>query len=160
MKCNEIRELLPDLAAGLSAAPPGTGDHLNSCATCAETLADFQKTMAMLDEWQMPEPSPYFDTRLRARLREEAARRQKSWLLWVRRPALTAATAVLLMASGVGVFLMQHGGDPGTQHAAISPGTAVSDLQSLDRNHDLFADPDPDSASSLLDDLQIQETNP
>ena len=29
--------------------------------------------MALLDEWQVPEPSPYFDVRLHARLREEAA---------------------------------------------------------------------------------------
>ena len=27
--------------------------------------------MALLDEWQAPEPSPYFDVRLNARLREE-----------------------------------------------------------------------------------------
>lgn len=160
MKCSEIRELLPDLAAGHTAAAPETNDHLSSCATCAETLADFRKTMAMLDEWQVPEPSPYFDTRLRARLREEAAKHERSWVAWVRRPALTAATAVILMASGAGVFLMERGGKQRTGPAPIQPGTAVSDLQSLDKNHELFADPDPNSASSLLDVLEIQETNP
>ena len=30
--------------------------------------------MALLDEWQAPEPSPYFDVRLQARLREEMAK--------------------------------------------------------------------------------------
>jgi anti-sigma factor RsiW len=73
MKCNNsnIHELLPDLAAGLATATPEVNDHLRSCAACTETLAEFRKTMALLDEWQAPEPSPYFDTRLRARLREK-----------------------------------------------------------------------------------------
>ena len=51
MKCNEIRELLPDLAAGLVVAEPEVNNHLRSCTDCAGTLADFQKTMALLDEW-------------------------------------------------------------------------------------------------------------
>jgi predicted anti-sigma-YlaC factor YlaD len=159
MKCTEIRELLPDLAAGLTPAAPETNDHLSSCAACSETLADFRKTMALLDEWQVPEPSPYFDTRLRARLREESAKQQRSWLSWVRRPALTAAMAAVIVASGAGIFLMERG-NLGSAPPPIQPGTAISDLQSLDRNHDLFADPDPDSADSLLDVLEVQETNP
>jgi hypothetical protein len=38
----------------------------------------------------------------------------------------------------------------------VTPGTAVSDLQVLDVNHDVLSDSDPDSAASLLDDLQVQ----
>ena len=74
MKCNEIRELLPDLAAGLATADSEVNLHLRTCTGCAGTLEEFRKTMALLDEWQSPEPSPYFDTRLQARLREEAAK--------------------------------------------------------------------------------------
>jgi hypothetical protein len=33
----------------------------------------------------------------------------------------------------------------------------VGDLQALDKNHDLLQDSDPDSAASLLDDLQVQQ---
>ena len=71
MNCNEIRELLPDLAAGMDATAlqPEVKSHIASCAGCAVHLRDLQKTMALLDEWQAPEPSPYFDTRLQARLR-------------------------------------------------------------------------------------------
>ena len=94
MKCTEIRELLPDLAAGLASAAPEVDLHLRSCAGCAGTLAEFRKTMALLDEWQAPEPSPYFDVRLKARLREEAARQPHSWFSWVRRPALAVSMAV------------------------------------------------------------------
>ncbi|MGD0179822.1 MAG: hypothetical protein ABSC15_08410, partial [Terriglobales bacterium] len=71
MKCNEVRELMPELAAGLDAATPEVNEHLETCTGCAGQLKEFRQTMALLDEWQVPEPSPYFDVRLRARLREE-----------------------------------------------------------------------------------------
>ena len=75
MKCNETREMMPDLAAGLAAVTPEVKAHLDSCAECAGKLEAFRQTMSLLDEWQAPEPSPYFDVRLRARLREEVARK-------------------------------------------------------------------------------------
>ncbi|MBV9342920.1 MAG: hypothetical protein JO159_18800 [Acidobacteria bacterium] len=151
MKCTEIGELLPDLAAGLSTAEPAVNDHLRSCQDCATTLEQFRQTMALLDEWPVPEPSPYFDVRLRARLREEQEQPKAGWLVWLRRPSLAVSLAVILVA-GVSTFLMQQ-----RHSTSLQPGTAVSDLQTLDRNHDLFADPDPDSASGLLDDLQVQQ---
>ena len=157
MKCNEIRELLPDLAAGFTAASAEVNDHLRSCNGCTETLADFRKTMALLDEWQAPEPSPYFDTRLHARLREEAAtQHSRGWLAWMRRPALALSMALALVG-GVGVVWMEqnhHKSPPVLAHA--EPGSAVSDLQVLD-THDMLSDSDPDSAASLLDDLQVQQ---
>jgi predicted anti-sigma-YlaC factor YlaD len=156
MKCNEIRELLPDLAAGLSAPAAEVNDHLRACTDCAGTLDEFRKTMALLDEWQAPEPSPYFDTRLKARLREEAAKQPESWFGWLRRPALAVSLALALV---VGATLIMERGEirhnPGPV-AALTPGTAVGDLQTLDKNHDLL-DSDPDSAASLLDDLQVQQ---
>src|SRR5512135_3345759 len=98
MKCNEIRELLPDLAAGLVAAEPEVNLHLRSCTECAGVLDELRKTMALLDEWQAPEPSPYFDVRLQARLREEQQKSHASWLDWFRRPVLGAAAALLIAA--------------------------------------------------------------
>jgi predicted anti-sigma-YlaC factor YlaD len=160
MKCNnEIHELLPDLAAGLASVTPEVNEHLRSCAACAETLAEFRKTMALLDEWQAPEPSPYFDTRLRARLREESARQPAGWWAWARRPAMALSLAVVMVA-GVSLYRMErkHSSPPNTagQFADVQPGTAVGDLQTLDKNHDVFTDSDPDTDGSLLDDLQVQ----
>jgi predicted anti-sigma-YlaC factor YlaD len=152
MKCNEIRELLPDLAAGLVVAEPEVNNHLRSCSDCAGTLAEFQKTMALLDEWVAPEPSPYFDTRLHARLREEAAKQPSSWLLRLRRPALAMSLAAIV-AVGATVTRLEHkkfNNHPGPI-ATVDPGTAVGDLQALDQNHDVYSD------SDLLDDLQVQE---
>jgi len=164
MKCTDIREVLPDLAAGLLRATPEVNDHLHSCAECSGKLEEFRKTMALLDEWQAPEPSPYFDTRLHARLREEAAKQQHSWFAWLRRPAIAVSLAVALVA-GVSIFEATRIQKPNHNGsvAGVQPpppvvlGTAVGDLQVLDNNHDLFADADSDSASDLLDDLQVQQ---
>lgn len=160
MKCNnnEIHELLPDLAAGLITSTPEVNDHLRSCAACTETLADFHKTMALLDQWQAPEPSPYWDTRLRARLREESAKQPAGWWAWARRPAMAISLA-LVMVAGVTTYRLEQTHGTGPNPGAIAnvvPGTAVGDLQALDKNHDVLADSDSDADSSLLDDLQVQ----
>ncbi len=100
-RCEDIRELMPDLAAGLIAATPEVKAHLDSCAECAGKLEAFRQTMSLLDEWQAPEPSPYFDVRLNARLREEAAtaKQPAGWLQWLRKPVLAASFALLMVAS-------------------------------------------------------------
>lgn len=161
MNCNQIRELLPELAAGMDAATPEVENHIASCAACAAHLGDLRKTMALLDEWQAPEPSPYFDTRLQARLREEMARPAAGWLGWLRRPAwaMSAAGVVLAGALAVGIGI---GGrsyiyvsetiptKPPSLSLPVQPGTAVGDLQALERNDELYADFD------VLDELQVQ----
>jgi hypothetical protein len=108
--------------------------------------------MALLDEWQAPEPSQYFDVRLQARLREEMAKPQADWLQWFRRPVLAAALTVIL-GVGVGLFVMWGRGiyNPPPVAEVEGPGTAMSDLQTLDKNQDLYADFD------LLDDLDLQQ---
>ena len=153
MTCNEIRELLPDLAAGLLAAEPGVNLHVRSCPECSGTLDEMRKTMALLDEWQAPEPSPYFDVRLRARLREEAAK-QHSRFAWLRRPLLAVSMAVVLVAGMSAFWLQQY---RQTKPVPVAVGSAVSDLQVFDNNHDMLSDSDPDSAASLLDDLQVEQ---
>jgi predicted anti-sigma-YlaC factor YlaD len=144
MKCTEIGEQLVDVACGM-AAKPQVEMHLRACAACAECLESLRGTLRLLDEWQAPEPSPYFDSRLRVRLCEEAARRH-SWLAWLRKPTLAAAMAALL---AVGSLL--YVGHP-EELAQVQPsGSAVGDLQALDRDHDLFANFD------LLDNLSVDE---
>ena len=113
-----------------------------------------RKTMALLDEWQAPEVSPFFDTRLQARLREEKAEgAAPGFLAWIHKPVLALVTTVVLVA-GVTWFL----GDFRSQQVAettvyvpAQPGTPVGDLQALDKNHDLLSDFD------VLDDLSVQQ---
>jgi len=161
MKCTEIREMLPDLAAGANMSAIEVNDHLRGCAECSSMLHEFRQTMALLDEWTAPEPSPYFDTRLQARLREEAAKQPVSWLAWWRRPALALSLGLALVA-GTTLIMRHDGVKSGSNTMAsaagpVTPGTAVGDLQALDKNHDLLSDSDPDSAASLLDDMQVQQ---
>ena len=148
MNCNDIRELMPDLAAGMNAGTPEMNAHIQSCTGCSEKLAQFHQTMMLLDEWQAPEPSPYFDTRLRARLREEAAKQPVGWFHWIRRPAMAVSLALVMV---VGITLFQRGGvQPPEGPVASEPGTAVGDLQALDTNLDLYSNFD------VLDDLEVQ----
>jgi len=153
MKCTEICEVMPGLAAGLDAVTPEMNDHLKTCAACAGKLEEFRRTMALLDEWQVPEPSPYFDTRLLARVREEKAK-PSGWLYWLRKPALAVSLAVLIVMS---VTLIRTDGafpsrdDRGTVAVMAEPGTAVGDLQALDKNSELYSD------FEVLDDLQVQQ---
>jgi len=150
MKCDEIKEMMLDVAAGAGEATPAMNDHLRGCADCASKLAAMRQTMSLLDEWQAPEPSPYFDTRLAARMREERAKPVRSaWLSWFRAPALAGALALVLMVAG---GIRWFGTQPPVPVAqAPAPlGTAVGDLQVLDKNEDLYANFD------VLDDLQVQ----
>jgi hypothetical protein len=158
MKCEEVREIMPDLASAAVAISPEIRGHLAGCGNCTGKLEEIRQTMALLDEWQAPEPSPYFDLRLQAKLREEMAKPQAGWMNWFRRPVLAAALTVLV-AIGVGLFFGTGSGLYMTNHNVIAvndavsqaePGSAVSDLQSLDKNHDLYSDFD------LLDDLEVQ----
>ena len=151
MKCEEIREKMPDVAAGFSEVTTEESNHLASCSVCAEQLKSMKATMALLDEWQTPEPSPYFDVRLQARLREEMAKPQAGWLHWFRRPVWAAALTVI-MGVGVGIIFTRGEVHPHEVPIAdVGPGTAVSDLQTLEKNHDMYAD------FELLDDLDLQQ---
>jgi anti-sigma factor RsiW len=159
--CNDARELMPDLAAGLAAATPEIKAHLDSCAECAGKLEAFRQTMSLLDEWQAPEPSPYFDVRLNARLREEAesARQPAGWLRWLRKPALAASFALLMVVSVTLVRMNSRKGGSATSTTPVAvalqtpadPGTAVGDLQALERNQNLYSD------FEVLDDLAVQQ---
>jgi len=153
MKCTEVYELLPDLAAGVEINSPEVSNHLRGCGACTEKLAEIRQTMALMDAWQVPEPSPYFDTRLMARVREEKARPAGLWQ-WLRKPALAVSLAVLMVMS-VTLFrndagLSKHG-DGQVAAAVAEPGTAVGDLNALDKNSELYSDFD------VLDDLQVQQ---
>src|ERR1700722_2410699 len=144
MKCEEIREVMPDLASGLMEVTPEMSDHLAGCGACAGKMKEFRQTMALLDEWKAPEPSPYFDVRLQARLREEMAKPQAGWLAWFRRPVLAAALTVLI-GVGVGVLFTKGSGiyGPGNKVVAESgqgaePGTAGRDPEGVEKKPDLY----------------------
>ena len=147
MNCEKLRpELMEAVLSGPEKMSAGLHEHLHGCTACSEELASFQQTMALLDEWQAPEPSPYFPSRLRARVREEAAKSSFPWLGWVRRP-MVATAAVALIALGAGLLETGHfnvgrvtmAGNDGVVRTT-APTTAVGDLQYLDGHADLFSE--------------------
>ena len=151
MNCNSLKDELLDLATGV----PASGEaetHLRECAACREQLAGLHATMSAMDEWVAPEPSPYFDTRLQARLREEKERERepRGIFAWFRRPAFAGAgIAALVIGASITMFQGRHGA--GSQNppqvVKAASGTAVGDLQYLDNHADLLTDFD------LLDDM-------
>ncbi|MBV8208099.1 MAG: hypothetical protein JO041_15045 [Acidobacteria bacterium] len=166
MNCIEVREELIEAGAAPGEASNAAQLHLAGCSACSTEWEAMHQTMALLDEWKAPEPSPYFATRLRARVREEA-RQPESLLARLRgifapgffasrRAGLVSAMAVLLFA---GLLMFRSAGTPGEEHplhnneiVATMPGTPVGDMQALDKNYEMYANFD------LLDDIGNTDT--
>jgi hypothetical protein len=156
MTCKEAREYMLDVAQENAAAR--LDEHLRGCASCTQELRSMRQTMVLLDEWEAPEPSPYFDSRLRARLREAAAE-PRSWLGWLRKPAIAFALALLMVVS---ITIFRNAPDHSDitkgpkPPVTIQTGTAVSDLQELEHDGDMYANFD------MLDDLgtEAETANP
>jgi anti-sigma factor RsiW len=159
MNCKQARENFFEVLdkAAMNPEPgPALATHLAGCAECAAELASLKSTMALLDSWKAPAPSAYFNTRMQAKLaeaRREDATQAASWMsrLWtpaVLRPALVAAMGLAFV---VGMNFYQSAVvNPAPNRNIVATqqqGTAVADLQALDRNQDLYSDFD------LLDDI-------
>ena len=145
MTCNHAREDLIELLSG-EMANPVLAARVKECSDCARELESLRKTMAVLDEWEAPEPTPYFLTRLQAHVREEKEQPQRrlSWLWsWLRQPALAVSLAAVLVAGGAIVW---HRG-PNVPNGPPQVGSAVADLETLDKNSDLYVN------SDLLDEM-------
>ena len=96
-----------------------TRKHVAECAECAAELAELQATWKLLDEWQAPEPSAFFDAKLYARLRTEQStapasffERAKAWLLYssnLQTRQLAAGAMATVLVIGGGTFaLLDH----------------------------------------------------
>ena len=152
MKCEDIRESFIE-----SSLPAETQAHVRSCAACAQAWAEHQKLFALLDEWEAPEPSPFFDTRLNARVREiKAEEADRGGVFgWLRKPLfgmpawrpVAAGALALAMATGMGVMRQNVVDHP----VEVAKGTAVDDIQRLDKHEEEISNLD------LLDDLNAAD---
>src|SRR5215471_11352817 len=121
MNCKDVRENLIELLAE-GQADPEVATHVKGCSACAGELESLRKTMALLDEWEAPEPSPYFLTRLQAHVREEQHKQPEGWLARFRQPWLATALATVMVAGGAVYLALQS---PIVEPGPV-PGTAVS----------------------------------
>jgi superfamily II RNA helicase len=135
MNCNEVRENLVEML-GENLADPSLTAHVRECSGCAHELESLRKTMNLLDEWEAPEPSPYFLTRLRAHVKEERekAPARSSIFHWMRRPAMAVSLATVLVAGGAVYTVLRPVEQPDTG--------AVADVEALDKNHDVLVKTD------------------
>lgn len=141
-----VEEKLVDLLLDPHAVPAKVQEHVAKCGDCRAELTKLQAAMQLLDAWKAPEPSPYFMTRLNARMRAERAAAPRGWLasrieglraaiaygpgLHVRPLAAMAMTVVLLVGGGAYLGMTDW-----TEPAQPSPQAAVvHDLQTLDSN--------------------------
>ena len=158
MNCTRCQAALPDLLLD-----PGSTEalaahaHLEDCTACRQELAELQAAFTALDAWAAPEPSPWFDGRLMARLRAEQTAAPEGFLERLRstllfstgrhlRPVLAGALALVLAISGGTAVTLSHALHPTTVEASA----AVQDLQIIDRN---------DQALQTMDQL-LQEDAP
>jgi len=160
MTCPEIKNDLAEAAFEARPLSDKASKHVAECAACAAELAEMKATWKLLDEWQAPEPSAFFDAKLYARLRVEQTtaspanffERAKAWLLYntnLQMRQLAAGAMAMVLVIGGGTFaLLDH------QPVAVAQTSAtVRDLQSYDGNAQLFQqlnalDGDEDSGAS------------
>ena len=156
--CTGGGERLADVLFDPAAVPAKVQAHVDQCDHCQSELADLKATMALLDDWKAPETSPYFLTRLDAKMREERQAEPASWTAnWIARirarflygeptlvrPLAAMALTVMLLVGG-GTYLGVTDWDRTAQPAGQAH--VVSDLVTLDNNAQLL-----DQMESLSD---------
>jgi anti-sigma factor RsiW len=142
MICHDCKSALPELLLDPAASSNDAArEHLKTCPACNEEFQSLQATFALLDSWEAPEPSPYFDQKLAVRLREEQAMPPAGWFERMRsrllfntgrqiRPVMAGALALVFLAAG-GTFA-DLSGFPHSTKPQVS--ATVNDLQILDKN--------------------------
>jgi hypothetical protein len=154
--CTGMESKLADMLLDPDAVPAKVRMHVEQCDHCQGELAELHATMALLDTWKGPEPSPYFMTRLDARMREERQAEPAGWLARLRarfaygpsmhvRPLAAMALTVLLLIGG-GTYLSISDVDQTNQPTPRE--AVVHDLQTLDNN------------AQLLDQMEAMSTAP
>jgi anti-sigma factor RsiW len=120
--------------------------HVEGCESCRRELDELRATMALMDAWEAPEPSPYFLTRLEARQREVREAEPTGWLARLRasliygsrahvRPLAAMAMTLLLLVGGGTYLGVTNWEQP---QASPEPTAVVRDLQTMDSNAQLL----------------------
>lgn len=141
--CKGMDENLADLLLDPSSAPVEVREHVEKCESCRKEIEELKATMSAMDAWEAPEPTPYFFTRLNARLREERQAGPMGWFARMRasfvygprthtRPlAAMALTVVLLLGGGAYLSVSNLMAPAPVQN---NDAAVVHDLQTLDNN--------------------------
>lgn len=124
MKCKDLEShAIAFLDGKLAASERRTvEEHLAACPACRERVEGFASVMGLLGEWPAIQPSPFFQTRLAARLQEEPAARswwQRLWQEELDRPVRPVArpvfAVVLAMVMVVAAAVLEYSPAPPSQ---------------------------------------------
>jgi hypothetical protein len=163
MICKDCQSVFLDLLLDTSAPSNAAArSHIESCADCKREFKSLEATFALLDAWEAPEPSPYFDQKLAVRLREEQAMEPAGWFERLKarllfntgrqfRPAIAGALALILVVGG-GTFADLSG----FSHPRPQISATVQDLQLLDKNDQALQTMD----QLLQDDGSVDDATP
>jgi hypothetical protein len=163
MNCKTCQTDLPNLLFDPTAPQNAVARaHMAACPSCAQKFAAIESTMSLLDTWEAPELSPYFNQKLAVRLREEQSSPAPGWFEQLKtrlllntgrqfRPAMAGAMALLLIVGGGSfeVSSLTH-----TQQSAVHASATVNDLKILDRNEQALQQMD----QLLQDDASANDT--
>lgn len=159
LNCRGMESKLAELLLNPSAAPAKVRTHVGRCDRCRREFDELRATMLLLDAWEGPQASPYFLTRLQARMREERKAEPTGWLkggfarlrahfaygpgTHVRPLAAMTLTFALLVGGGAYLDITNW------NRTVATPGEAavVHDLQTMDSN------------AQLLDQLETLSSN-
>ncbi len=139
--CKGMETKLAGLLLEPESAPAAVREHVAGCEGCRGEIDEMKTVMGLMDAWKAPEPSPYFFTRLNAKMREERGARPAGWLERLRarlaygprmrtQPVAAMALTVMLLVGG-GTYLSLY---DLTQPKQTSDATVINDLQTLDNN--------------------------
>jgi hypothetical protein len=161
MICRITKTNLANLLLDRESVPAEVREHVEHCQECKQELEALEATMLALDGWDAPEPSPFFDARMAARMRREREAEPAGFFERLRSRLLFGTNMHLrpIAAGALALLLILGGGTYAgfvTLNRPVSPSATVRDLQSLDENSQVFQqlnsldqqDDDSDNGSS------------
>ena len=161
MLCKELKDEIFEAALAGGAPGDNVKAHMSACADCEHEFQSLRSTMNVLDTWTAPEPSPYFDVRLQARLRDLKEHPQGLFAQWMEKIGIhhltwkPVAASVFALVMAVGVYMEL----PRTQTPVVQAACPVVDLQALDKSQQVLnelQDLDDDSSNN---DTQVPLSN-
>jgi anti-sigma factor RsiW len=116
--------------------------HLSACAPCRVRVEEFRSVSGLLDELPVIEPSPEFDTRVRALVAAEPVK--QSWWAWLRvSPRIAFAASMLLLAAiWLGVYRQPQPALPWNGNQQVADEQMMQDLPVLE-DHDVLTNFEP-----------------
>lgn len=142
LHCSEIEDKLADLLFEPATVPAEVHQHLAVCEHCRHELEGVKAAMNAMEAWEAPEPSPFFVTRVKARLREVREAEPAGWMARLRarlipapragfRPLAAMALTVMLLLGGGAYLSVTNVVAPAPQN---NDAAVVNDLQTLENN--------------------------